>query len=204
MTPIFGNPSVRRSACERSARLTGGARCVALLGMLFGCKGSGGDAATDVTPMPAAEPERFSFSVPSGYVPLELRGEGSETLKAPPGARIHPVAGGFSIDAGPDFALDVRAQPPPLTQLASHIGAMERVLEEGDLVIFKSPAGYAFVVIRELVPEWDESERQRFACISRGVDVGSGSTRAEAPRFSRAAVQNMVAACRSLDLPKLE
>jgi hypothetical protein len=172
--------------------------------MLSACKGAGGDASSEVTPSQAPEPERFSFSVPSEYVALNLRGEGSETLRAPPGARALPVEGGFRVDAGSDFALDVRTRAPALSELMSGVGAGERVLEESDLIIFKSPAGYAFVMVRELVPEWDETERQRFACTSRGAGVGGASTRAETPRFSRSALQNMVATCRSLELPKLE
>jgi hypothetical protein len=152
----------------------------------------------------AAEPERFSFVVPSEYAPLQLRGEGSETLRAPRGASVSATEHGFSIDAGPEFALDVSLQPPPLAQYKSSIESARRVFEAEDAVVFKSAAGYAFLAVRELVPEWDESDRRRFACSSRGASLGGAPTRADTVGFSHSAIQNMVAACRSLDLPSLD
>jgi hypothetical protein len=173
--------------------------------LTFGCKETGGAARTEsTTATPGAEPERFNFNLPSEYTSLELSGEGSELLRAPPGASARREDAKTSVTAGPDFALDVSADPPPLAELSRSAGAGERVLEERDLVIFKSPAGYAFVMVRELVPEWDENQPQRFACASRGAALGGSAARADMPRFSRNAVQNMVAACRTLQLPKLE
>lgn len=172
---------------------------------MSGCKESTGGAASEsTTAAPRAEPERFSFSLPSEYASLELSGEGSEALKAPPGAAAHRADGRISIDAGPDFALDVSPDAPPLEELLRGAGAQERALEERDLVIFKSPAGYAFVMVRDLVPEWDENQPQRFSCTSRGAAFGGAAPRADMSRFSHDAVQKMVAACRTLQLPKLE
>ena len=188
-----------------AAALRLGALCLGLPSLMFGCKETGGGAATESTPSaPRAEPERFSFNLPSEYTPLELSGEGSEVLRAPPGAIARRANGRVSIDAGPDFSLDVSADSPSLTELPQSASAGERVLEERDLVIFKSPAGYAFSMVRELVPEWDENQPQRFACTSRGAALGGEAPRADMARFSRNAVQNLVAACRTLQLPKLE
>lgn len=179
--------------------------CLVALATMPGCKESGGAATTEsMAAAPKAEPERFSFNLPSEYTLLELSGEGSETLSAPPGASAQRADGRISIDKGPEFAIDVRAESPSLAELASGVGTGERVLEERDLIIFKSPAGHAFVMVRELVPEWDENQPQRFACTSRGAALGGAAPRADMPQFSPSAVQNMVAACRTLQLPKLE
>src|SRR5688572_20589052 len=100
-----------RFAFNRSLPVLG----LALVSLAAACKQapSGERAATGGATL-AAEPERFSFVVPREYIPLQLRGEGSETLRAPPGANVSPTENGFSIDAGPEFALDVSLQPPPL------------------------------------------------------------------------------------------
>jgi hypothetical protein len=181
-------------------------------GVLVGCKQSSSEG-EGKGPAPVAEPEHFSFSLPSQYVELTLRGEGSETLRVPPGAAVRAIADTYRIEAGTDFALDVKREPPPLSDFKSKVAAEKPVLEEADLLIFKARDGYQFVVFRELVPEWDESERRRFSCESavRGAEKGSELghspgvfARADAPGYSRAAVQNMVAACRSLGLPRLE
>lgn len=180
--------------------------------VLIGCKQSVSEG-EGKGPAPVAEPEHFSFSLPSEYVELTLRGEGSETLRVPPGAAVRAVGDTYRIEAGTDFVLDVKREPPPLSDFKSKVAAESPVLEEADLLIFKARDGYQFVVLRELVPEWDESERRRFSCASavRPAEKGSESghspgllARADAPGHSRAAVQNMVAACRSLGLPRLE
>jgi hypothetical protein len=179
-------------------------------GVLVGCKRTPGEGEGHGPP-PVAEPEHFSFSLPSQFVELPLRGEGSETLRVPPNASLRSVGDAYRIEAGTDFALDVKRDPPPLAGFKS--GVEKPVLEEADLLIFKSRDGYQFVVVRELVPEWDESERRRFSCESAGRSAEKGSevgqspgvlARADAPGYPRAAVQNMVAACRSLGLPRLE
>jgi hypothetical protein len=180
-------------------------------GVLVGCQ----RAVSEIEgkdPAPVAEPEHFSFGLPSQYVELTLRGEGSETLRVPPGASPRPIGDAYRIEAGADFALDVKRDPPPLSELKSGAVAEKPVLEQPDLLIFKARDGYQFVVIRELVPEWDESERRRFSCSSavrtkEGSEMGQSPgvlARADAPGYSRAAVQDMVAACRSLGLPRLE
>lgn len=197
----------RRGLPPRSGRWRRGRSrlALALVCLAWGCKREpGGEPSAKTEPPLGVEPERFSFVVPSEYVPLQLRGEGSETLRAPPGARVSKTENGFSIDAGPEFALDISLQPPSLAQYRSSIEAERRVFEADDVVIFKSAAGQAFLALRELVPEWDESDRQRFGCGSRGASLGAAPTRADTVGFSRSAVQNMVAACRSLDLPSLE
>ena len=71
--------------------------------------------------------------------------------------------------------------------------------------MFESPeGGYSFIVVRELVPEWDEERRHRLSCGSAGGLVSGAAPRADRRRFSKAAAQIMVAACRTLELPKLE
>lgn len=145
----------------------------------------------------AAEPESFRFVVPLTYLPHELRGEGSERVLAPRDAQVSAAAQGIRVEAGNDFALQIQFQPS-LASLPSSAPGAQRVAAENDVAVFKSAEGYWFVALRELVPEWDESERRRVACASAGALSG------EPRRFSHAAVERMVAACRSLELPSLE
>jgi hypothetical protein len=149
----------------------------------------------------AAEPEQFRFVVPLAYLPHELRGEGSERVLAPRDAQVSAGAREIRVEAGNDFALQIQFQPA-LTSLPASAAGAQRVAAESDLAVFKSEDGYWFVALRELVPEWDESERRRVACGSAGAlgPEGSGAPR----RFTHAAVERMVAACRSLELPSLE
>jgi hypothetical protein len=152
---------------------------------------------------PSGEPERFNFALPNDYQRLELRGEGSETLRVPPGARVASRDKGFSIEAGDDFALSVLTDSPALSELAP--ASVARVFSEPDVAVFKSEQGlYSFVVVRELVPEWDDSSRQRFACGSAASAVSGAPTGAAVRGFAKAAVERMVAACRTLELPKLD
>jgi hypothetical protein len=166
------------------------------------CVGCKSDAAKEHA-APTTEPERFTFALPESFVPVELRGEGSETLRAPAGARVTRTDGGFEIKAGPDFDLELVSHAPTLGELAAP-PSVARVFSETDLSMFKSEQGYSFVTVRELVPEWDESARQRFACGSAGGVVRGGSGAASARGFSKAAAENMVASCRTLELPALE
>ncbi|HTV19850.1 MAG TPA: hypothetical protein VMG12_14295 [Polyangiaceae bacterium] len=152
---------------------------------------------------PSSEPERFSFVLPGHFEKLELRGEGSEMLRAPAGARVTASDKGFYVAAGEDFALSIVENAPPLRELAP--SSVARVFSESDIAVFKSERGsYSFVVVRELVPEWDDGARQRFACGSAGGAVSGAATSADVRGFSKAAVEAMVAACRSLALPALE
>jgi hypothetical protein len=160
-------------------------------------------ASSEPSPNPPTV-ERFAFELPPDFVPVALRGEGSESLRAPSGARTEARAGGFDVRADPDFALHVQTQPPALLDIAGRVEGARRVLEESNLIIFKSGDGYGFALTLELVPEWDENDRRHLGCSSAGVEVASGTTRAQALRFSKAAVEKMVAACRSLELPPLE
>ena len=149
----------------------------------------------------AAEPEQFRFVVPLAYLPHELRGEGSERVLAPRDAQVSAGAREIRVEAAQDFALQIQFQPA-LTALPTSAPGAQRVAAENDVAVFKSADGYWFVALRELVPEWDESERRRVACGSAGAldPAGSGPPR----RFTHAAVERMVAACRSLELPSLE
>jgi hypothetical protein len=173
--------------------------------LVAGCKSSGSAASEQAAP--TTEPERFSFALPASYVIVELRGEGSETLRAPAGAHVTRTDTGFNVEAGPDFALELVSHAPPLAELGAG-ASVARVFSESDASVFKSAQGYSFVVVRELVPEWDESDRQRFACGSAGGVVRSvvrgGSTGAAIRGFSKLAVEAMVASCRSLGLPTLD
>jgi hypothetical protein len=168
-------------------------------GWLLACRSTSAPERT----APSSEPERFSFALPSSYEKLELRGEGSETLRAPPGARVTRSDKGFNIEAGADFAVTVVSNAPPLQELAP--ASVARVFSESDLAVFKSEQGrYSFVVVRELVPEWDDSARQRFACGSAGGAVSGAATAGAVTGFAKGATEQMVAACRSLELPTLE
>jgi hypothetical protein len=169
----------------------------AMLGPVLGACRS--DAAPEKA-APSTEPERFSFELPESYVRIDLRGEGSESLRAPAGSKVTRTARGFSVDGGDEFALELVSHGSTLEEVTG----VARVLSESDLNVFKSERGYSFVVLRELVPEWDDSERQRFACGSAGGAVSGASTGASIRGFSRVAVEHMVAACRTLELPRLE
>lgn len=171
--------------------------CAAAMGPVLGACRS--DAAAEKA-APSTEPERFSFALPESYVKLDLRGEGSESLRAPEGSKVARTAFGFSVDGGGDFALEVVSHGPTLGE----ISGVARVLSESDLNVFKSEQGYSFVVVRELVPEWGDGERQRFACGSAGGAVSGAPTSASMRGFSKSAVERMVAACRTLELPRLE
>lgn len=172
---------------------------------LLGCR-SDESSAKAATPAPENPPERFEFTLPSGYERMQLRGEGSESLRAPAGARVSRNEHGFSVEAGADFAIELMLDSPALSELAMLAApGVARVLVESDTVVLRAPdGGYSFAVVRELVPEWDETQRQRIACGSAGGVVGTGATRAGHRSFTRAAVQNMVAACRTVELPALE
>lgn len=184
----------------------------ALLALLLGCKASRSEptassaagnstSSSGVAPL-AAEPERFRFDIPSGYVRHELRGEGSETLLAPPEARVQPASKGLRVAAGNDFALEVTLEPG-MTALPEEVPGAQRVASDKDLVVFKGANGYRFLVLRELVPEWDENDRRRVLCSSAG-STPAGRPESDPRTFTRAAVEHMVAACRSLELPRLE
>lgn len=149
----------------------------------------------------SARPEAFAFVLPEGYVPLELRGEGSERIQVPPGTTLARAGDAFVLEAGPEFALQIEASSPSLAEHRARLSGARIVFEGEDLIIVEQGGGHAFVVVRELVPEWDESDRRRLSCSSADFKAGSGKS----PRpFSRAAVDRMVAACRSLELPTLE
>jgi hypothetical protein len=184
----------------RAAWLLAG--CAALLA----CRATPGDPpAVDEarkSPAPlAAPPERLQLTLPAEFVPLELRGEGSETLRAPAGASARSMPGRVDVEAGAEFALEIEFQPQ-LSQLPTAADGARPVLLEGDLAVFESAGSYWFVMLRELVPEWDESERRRVACSSAGAARKGAAS--DHRRFPRAAVERMVAACRSLALPRLE
>jgi hypothetical protein len=149
----------------------------------------------------SAQPGAFSFVLPADYVALELRGEGSERLRVPPGTRLGRAGDAFTLDAGPEFALQVEPSSPSLSELRGSLSGAKIVFEGEDLLIVEQGGGHAFVVVRELVPEWDESDRRRLSCSSAGFKAGSGKS----PRpFDRTAIDRMVAACQSLELPTLE
>jgi hypothetical protein len=173
--------------------------CGGVLLGLAACKSSPSEASPQVAQL-APEPVHFQFALPAEYVPLELRGEGSETLRAPANAVIRPDAQGVRVEAGDDFALQVRFQPTSTALPAAPTGT-RRALSESDLVVFERGGAYSFVVLRELIPEWDESERRPVSCSSTGTAEPAGEL---GPRFSRAAIERMVAACRSLALPRLD
>lgn len=158
------------------------------------------EAEKRVAPL-AAEAERLQFVLPADFVSLQLRGEGSESLSAPAGATVRSLPGRVEVEGGAEFALDVELQPQ-LPQLPAAAEGARRVMQERDLVVFEAGGGYWFVTLRELVPEWDESDRRRIVCSSAGAtQKGSG---VEPRRFPRTAVERMVAACRSLALPRLD
>jgi hypothetical protein len=163
----------------------------------------------DPSALPAAEPMHFTFALPSHYTTVELSGEGSESLRVPPGARVTRLDGGARVEAGPDFAIEIHAHAKPLAELKSSIELQRRKLEENDLVVFdvkggNVPGGLAFVSVRELVPEWDENDRRQFSCNSVGAGTVPAPNGAQVRAFSKLAVQDMVAACRTLELPRLE
>ena len=152
----------------------------------------------------AAREASFDVPLPNGFELVQLRGEGSERMRAPSGASVVRTARGFLVEAGPEFAVEVVPDAPPISELVTPAG-VSRVLSADDVRVFELPAGeYSFVVVRELVPEWDEERRHRLACGSAGGGVSGADPRADRRGFPKAAAQVMVAACRTLELPKLE
>ena len=152
----------------------------------------------------AAREASFDVPLPNGFELVQLRGEGSERMRAPSGARVERSTRGFLVEAGPDFSVEVVPDAAPLSELVTPPG-VSRVVSAEDAAVFESPdGGYSFVVVRELVPEWDEDRRHRLSCGSASGGVSGGVTRADRRGFSKAAAQIMVAACRTLELPKLE
>jgi hypothetical protein len=179
-------------------------RGVAALALLVACQKAPSEPERGKPALPDNAIEPFSFTLPAGYVKVELRGEGSESLMAPSGARVTHLDKVFRIEAGPEFALEVALDSPPLSDFKAAPG-VARVFADPDTGVFKSgQGGYSFIVVRELIPEWDESQRQRFACGSAGGAVSGGEIRADGRSFSKVSTQSMVAACRSLELPPLE
>lgn len=143
---------------------------------------------------------QFPLQVPEGYQSLLLRGEGSEFLKAPSGAQVVESNDEFRVQAGADFQLVVRTVAPSLKDVASSRATGEVVLRADDALIVKESKGYSFVVIRQLVPQWDESDRRQYSCSSPGaLTKGVPLT-----TFGAVEVGAMVAACRTLSLPVLE
>lgn len=192
------------SKVEWSSRCWGG--LLACSALVLGCKS---EAAPEPVPAVTAPPkaESFSFKLPPSFFPLELRGEGSETLQVPVGTRLTHEGDSFKLEASPEFAIVVESGAPPFEQIKAELATARVVFEGDDVVVVERGGGYAFVVLRELVPEWDESDRRRLACSSAGFERGSGSkagTISNARAFSRTAIEAMVAACLSLELPKLE
>jgi hypothetical protein len=152
----------------------------------------------------AARESSFDVPLPAGFELVQLRGEGSERMRAPSGARVERTERGFLVQAGADFAVEVVPDAAALSDVVTPAG-VSRVVSAEDALVFESPKGeYSFVVVRELVPEWDEEQRHRLSCGSAGEGVSGGATGADRRGFSKAAAQIMVAACRTLELPKLE
>lgn len=155
-------------------------------------------------PAAASPASGFEATLPSGFEVVQLRGEGSERLLAPSGAHVLRTAAGFRVQAGPDFDVEVVPDAPAASEYRTPDG-VSRSSSGSDATLFVSPEGtYSFVVVRELVPEWDESRRHRLACGSAGGVVSGAATRADSRWFAREATQIMVAACRTLELPPLE
>jgi len=151
-----------------------------------------------------ARDQSFDVALPTGFQLVQLRGEGSERMRAPSGARVERTARGFLVEGGADFVVEVVPDAPALSELVTPAG-VSRVVSAADAAVFESTeGGYSFVVVRELVPEWDEDRRHRLACGTPGEGVSGAATRADRREFSKAATQIMVAACRTLELPALE
>jgi hypothetical protein len=175
---------------------------VALALVFMACRRTPTEPATKAASEPA---EHFTFALPPDDGPIELRGEGSERLRAPFGAAVEQNAGGVvRVWQGKDFAIDVRFRALAPAELAAIGGGSPPVLREKDLSVFKSGQGYWFVISRELVPEWDENERRTVTCSSAGALAPERNDQAERRNFPRSALEHMVAACRTLELPRLD
>ena len=168
------------------------------LALVSRCKQPSDSPPVETSPPVAAK--AFPLEVPPAFVKLELRGEGSEFLRAPAGTRVAATPEGFSLHGGEQFQLELITPAPPLPEvLRAQPSDAPVVLEASDLRIVGSGDRLAFAVVRELVPEWDETDRRRFLCQSPGFVSSS-----ERKLFSREAVGQMVGACRSISLPPLE
>jgi hypothetical protein len=164
-----------------------------------GCESRSGQPSEGETAA-VPETETFHFGAVGGLSPIELPGAGSEVLLAPPGTEVSAVESGFALRAGADFAIDVAPAAPQLAEIEARLSPSDVVVKQEDLLVYGRAGAYRFAVVRQLVPEWDEDDRRRFSCAS----AGALSLRADAPAFPRAAVERMVAACRALELPRLE
>lgn len=140
----------------------------------------------------------FRFDRPASFRPLELNAHG-EFLLAPPQATVQGAAPRFAVRAGADFALDVNLAADQVA-LPDSPHADRVAVHHSDLIVWGRPGEYRFVALVNVVPEWDESDRRRYACSSAGA-LNDG---AQESSFSQAAIEAMVAACRSLSLPRLE
>lgn len=198
-TRAGARPGVSRSSPPRPRTALAS---VALALVLVACRRTSTEPVTKA----ASEPtEHFTFALPPDDGQIELRGEGSERLRAPFGAAVERKAAGVvRVWQGQDFAIDVRFQPLAPAELEAIGRDSQQVLHDHDLSVFKSGQGYRFVVSRELVPEWDENERRTVTCSSAGALAPERNETAERHSFPRAAVEHMVAACRTLELPRLD
>jgi hypothetical protein len=190
-------------ASRSSAARSRTALAVATLALvLAACRRTTAQELTKATSTPA---EHFTFALPPDDAPTELRGEGSERLRAPFGAAVERSAAGVvRVWQGQDFAIEIRFQALAPAALEALVQGSERVLQENDLSVFKSGQGYWFVSSRELVPEWDENERRTLTCSSAGALASQPGNASKRRSFSRAAIEHMVAACRTLELPRLD
>lgn len=146
------------------------------------------------------EPRKFKFDLPPAHTRLWLRGEGSEQLLAPPGARVDKKGEQFLVNASKSFQLVVRTTSDPLNNIERRLNLFKTVLRADDTLIVQNESGFAFVVVRELVPEWDESDRRRLSCSSAGLLEGH----APFTTYAQKEIEAMVATCRSLALPSLD
>ncbi len=90
-------------------------------------------------------------------------------------------------------------EAPPLAVLVAGLPKQAVALRTDDAVLVRQGDGFAFAVVRELVPEWDETDRRHLSCSSPGLLEGSATQ-----TTSKRAASAMVAACRTLSLPTLD
>ena len=166
---------------------------------------AGAGCEADAAPEPVAarsEQAAATFGVAplTDLQPLELRGEGSEFLRAPADARVRPLpAGAVRVEGGNRYRIQVGWESPALAVLAAGLPKEDIVLRSDDAVLVRSGSGFAFAVVRELVPEWDESDRRRISCST--PDLLSAPERVQP--VSREQASLLVAACRTMSLPSL-
>lgn len=166
-----------------------------------------GALAVQACPSASEEPPSRSVRVAEGHwsfrsaEPSErllLRGVGSESLLAPEGATVSERPGGVQVTHGA-FSLAVGFDAPAFGELLGSLAPRSIAYRDDSTLVVQIRDGFAAAVVVERSPEWEPSDVRRMLCATEGWEPGQAPTRG----VPREAVQAAVAACHSLQLPRL-